>query len=154
MVDGERETWDLEYCVKKRWPHSQDPVRNNVELTIRLRNRIEHRYEAGLTVAATGFTQALVINFEEELVSHFGPTYSIAEYVHIPVSLSTLSREGVARLVAAQQQLPQKLKDFFVEYRSGVTPEVAADRRFEFRVEIVQKRTAKSDAESCGLSAS
>src|SRR5262245_9545797 len=39
-VDGERKSWDLEKCVRERWPLETDAVRKNLELTVRLRNRI------------------------------------------------------------------------------------------------------------------
>jgi hypothetical protein len=146
-VDGERKSWDLDKCVRERWPQETDPVRKNLELTVRLRNRIEHRYEAGLMVVAAGFTQALIINYEEEVVSQFGDDFTIAADVHLPISLSTFSREGVARLVAAQQDLPNRLKDFFVDFRASLGAELADDRRLEFRVEIVQKRSPTSDAD-------
>ena len=146
-VDGQRKTWELDQCIKERWPGEQDPVRQNLELTIRLRNKVEHRYEEGLIVTSTGFTQALIMNFEEEIVQEIGPELSIADLVHIPVSLATFSREGVARLMAAQAGLPRRLKEFFVDFRSSLAPEVAEDRRFEFRVDVVQKRSPKSEAD-------
>lgn len=146
-VDGERKTWTLERCLSQRWPDTLDPVRENLTLTIKLRNKIEHRYESGLMVSAAGFTQALMLNYEEELVGQFGSDYSIADRVHFPVALSTFSREGVARLVAVQESLPQRLRDFFVQYRSGLDEAVRDDRRFEFRIEILQKRSAQSEAD-------
>jgi hypothetical protein len=145
--DGERKSWDLERCVRERWTATNDPVRKNVEFTIRLRNRIEHRYQAGLMVVATGFTQALIINYEEEIVSQFGELCSIASEVHLPISLSTFSRDGLARLIAAQQALPGRLRDWIVDYRSGMDDEVLNDRRFEFRVEIIQKRAPAHEAD-------
>jgi hypothetical protein len=146
-VDGERKSWDLDRSLKERWPQESDAVRNNLEFTVRIRNRIEHRYEAGLMVVAAGFTQALIVNYEEEVVAQFGPDFSIADDVHLPISLSTFSREGVARLVAAQQELPTRLKDFFIDFRSALDADIANDRRFEFRVEIIQKRAPTSDAD-------
>lgn len=146
-VDGERKSWDLERCVRERWPNPSDPVRKNLELTLRLRNRIEHRYEAGLIVVAAGFTQALIINYEEEILAQFGDSYTIAADVHLPISLSTFSREGVARLIAAQQELPKRLRDFFVGFRSELDASITDDRRFEFRVEIIQKRAPRTDAD-------
>ena len=146
-VDGERKTWDLEKCVSERWPDARDPVRQNLTLTIKLRNKIEHRYEEGLVVTSAGFAQALLLNYEEEVVAQFGGEYSVADIVHLPVALSTFSREGVARLVAAQQALPKRLRDFFIDYRQSVDEDVRNDRRFEFRVELVQKRAPKSAAD-------
>lgn len=146
-IDGERRAWDLEQCTKMRWPDSKAPVRNNIELTIRLRNRVEHRYARGLMVAATGFCQSLVLNYEDEILETFGSEFSIAGLVHMPISLSTFTREGIASLIAAQERLPKKLKDFFIDYRAGLDESIANDRRFEFRIELVQKRAPKSEAD-------
>jgi hypothetical protein len=41
-VDGEPRTWDLAECVARRWDPNH-PVRKNLELTLALRHRIEHR---------------------------------------------------------------------------------------------------------------
>ncbi|MEV0772748.1 DUF3644 domain-containing protein [Nocardia salmonicida] len=146
-VDGEKKSWDLDRCVKERWPDDQHAVRKNLELTISLRNKIEHRFEKGLTVAAAGFCQSLIMNYEAELNEKFGASMSIAHLVHLPVSLSTFNEEGVKALVAAQQSLPKKLKDFFVEYRSGLDEDLKSDRRFEFRVELIQKRAPLDNAD-------
>lgn len=146
-IDGEPKTWDLAKCTRERWPNSNDPTRANLELTVALRNKVEHRYERGLQVAAYGFTQALTINLESELVTRFGTQYSIADRVHLPVSLSTFSREGAVALAKAQTRLPKRLRDFFIDYRAGLSEEVRTDRSFEFRVEIMQKRAPKSDAD-------
>lgn len=145
-VDGEPKSWELQRCVETRWGNINDPVRANLELTVRLRNKIEHRYERGLQIASYGFMQALMTNFEDELLT-FGPDYSIADRVHLPVALSTFSREGAAALAKAQMALPQRLRDFFIDYRGGLTEEVLSDREFEFRIEIMQKRAPASDAD-------
>jgi len=146
-VDGDKKSWDLEKCIVNRWPNDADPVRKNLELTVRLRNKIEHRWERGLMVASYGFTQALTINYEQEVVSEFGVEYSIADRVHLPVALSTFSREGVAAMAKAQQQLPKPLRDFFIDYRARLSDDVLSDKQFEFRIEIIQKRTPKSEAD-------
>ena len=146
-VDGQRRPWDLDRCIRERWGDPEDPVRQNLAFTMRLRDRIEHRYEAGLMVVATGFTQALIVNFEDELVGQLGEQFSIASEVQLPIALSTFSRDGLARLIAAQQALPAWLRDWIVEFRSEVGDEVQSDRRFEFRLEIVQKRAPLHDDE-------
>jgi Domain of unknown function (DUF3644) len=146
-VGGEKKTWDLEECMKHRWVQPGHPVRANLDLTVQLRNRIEHRYEGALMVASAGFTQSLLLNYEDEIVDRFGPSYTVGDKVHIPVALSTFTREGVAQLLRVQQSLPRKLTDFFVGFRSGIGEDVANDRRFEFRVEIVQKRSPKTTAD-------
>jgi hypothetical protein len=145
-VDGEPKSWELQRCIETRWIDINDPVRANLELTVRLRNKIEHRYERGLQIASYGFTQALMTNFEAELLT-LGADYSIADRVHLPVALSTFSREGAVALAKAQMSLPRRLRDFFIDYRGGLTDEVLSDRAFEFRIEILQKRAPASEAD-------
>jgi uncharacterized protein DUF3644 len=43
-VDGEPKRWELERCLAERWEDRTDPVRANLSLFIRLRNRLEHRH--------------------------------------------------------------------------------------------------------------
>lgn len=59
-VDGEPKTWDLAKCAEERWP-ADSPVRKNLELTIALRNKIEHRYQEAVAVATAGYAQALLL---------------------------------------------------------------------------------------------
>ncbi len=146
-VDGDAKSWDLTKSIKTRWPNSADPVRANLELTAALRNKVEHRYERGLQVISYGFTQALTLNLENELVGVFGARYSIADKVHLPVSLSAYTREGAAAMIAAQAKLPKRLRDWIIDYRSRLTEDVQTNKAFEFRIEITQKRAPKSEAD-------
>lgn len=146
-IDGEKKSWELQKCIEVRWPSTKEPVRQNLELTVQLRNKIEHRFERGLMVAASGFAQSLIMNFEAELIRSFGVAYSIADRVHIPVALSTFSREGAAAMASSQLLLPRRLRDFFIDYRSRLDEGVLNDQAFEMRIEIVQKRSPKTEAD-------
>ena len=53
-VDGEPKTWDLQKSVSKKWPDG-GPAGANLELTIALRNKIEHRYHEAVGVATAGY---------------------------------------------------------------------------------------------------
>jgi hypothetical protein len=44
-VDGEIKTWELERCLREAFPSDKDPVRANVEFFVKIRNKVEHRYE-------------------------------------------------------------------------------------------------------------
>ncbi|MGH8906534.1 MAG: DUF3644 domain-containing protein [Egibacteraceae bacterium] len=50
-----------------------------VELTIALRNKIEHRYSEGIDVASAGYAQTSLLNYEHELTSTFGDPHSLAD---------------------------------------------------------------------------
>ena len=100
----------------------EHPVRVNLELTAGLRDKVEHRYERGLQIVAYGFTQALTINFEKELVS-LRAEDSIADKVHLPISLSAFT-QGRGRNGRAQAQLPKRLRDWIIDYRAGLSDQV------------------------------
>lgn len=146
-VDGERKSWDLKKCVAYRWPDANDPVRGNLELTIQLRNKVEHRYEQALLIRSQGFCQSLVVNFEDEIVASFGSKHSIADQVSLPVSLMTLSDAGLLRPQEIRPSLPKHLDNFFVQFCSRLPDSVANDRRFELRLGVTLKVTPKSEAD-------
>jgi Protein of unknown function (DUF3644) len=77
-VDGEPKTWDLAKCVQTRWPNENDPVRRNLEFFVGLRNRIEHRYQEAIGLVVAGHAQAMILNFENELVESFGLAEGLA----------------------------------------------------------------------------
>jgi Protein of unknown function (DUF3644) len=61
-VDGEVKTWELARCVQEEFVDENDPVRRNIEFFIKLRNKVEHRYEKLLADAVAGKVQAHVLN--------------------------------------------------------------------------------------------
>jgi len=91
-VDGEPKTWDLAKCVKEKWPDA-GPVRKNLELSIGLRNKVEHRYHKAIDLAATGYAQAQLLNFEQELTATFGEKYSLGEQLRFPIFVGFRSEE-------------------------------------------------------------
>lgn len=73
-VDGQPKTWGLRKCVRERWPDEPSPVRANLEFFIKLRNMIEHRpvfTSVPIALAVAGHAQALLRNFEGEVVDQF-----------------------------------------------------------------------------------
>ncbi len=121
-VDGEPKAWELERCVKQRYPSSADPVRLNIELFVALRNKVEHRYEHNLKIVTGGKAQALVMNYEQELVAHFGLAFSIADRLRFPVSLQSLTPEGREQLRSAAARLPKGTRDFVAAFDAAIDP--------------------------------
>ena len=60
-------------ALQEAFPSGASAVRANVEFFVKIRNKIEHRYEQLLAAALAGKTQAHVLNFEETLTDWFGP---------------------------------------------------------------------------------
>lgn len=145
-VDGEPKTWELKRCVEERFPNG-GPVAKNLELTIGLRNKIEHRYHEATVASTSGYAQALLINFEEEVTSVFDPRYTLGEQLRFPIFVGSITGLGNARLEELRGQLPATTRDFLARFESALDPSIANDQRYEFRVALVPKIGAKADAD-------
>lgn len=145
-VDGEPKTWDLAKFVSEQWlPES--PIRKNLELTIGMRNKIEHRYEEATTIGTAGYAQALLLNFENLLVTWFGNAETLADALRFPIFVGTFTPEGARRIAAAQQNLPKKMRRFLADFEANLEPAVLNHEQYEFRVHLIQKTSPKTAAD-------
>ena len=67
--------------MKECWAAENDPVRANLALFIRLRNRLEHRHahtDEALRLNLAGHAHALLVNYESEPTDQFGGNRSLA----------------------------------------------------------------------------
>ena len=145
-VDGEPKTWELKRSVDERFPDG-GAVAKNLELTIGLRNKIEHRYHEATVASTSGYAQALLINFEEELTSAFDPKYTLGEQLRFPIFVGSITGLGKARLEELRDQLPTTTREFLARFESALDPGIANDQRYEFRVALVPKIGAKTEAD-------
>jgi len=148
-VDGEAKLWELQKSMAHRWPSTSDPVRANLDLFIKVRNRLEHRYastNASLLLALSGHAHALLVNYETELTQQFGTTHSLASELRVPLFIGSFTEEGEQALVDLRGQLPPDLQSFLTKFESGLDPAVSADPRFEFRLRTSLELASKSGA--------
>jgi hypothetical protein len=146
-IDGEPKTWDLAMCIGKKWP-AGGPIRTNLELTIGLRNKVEHRYHEAITSVTSGYAQALLINFENELTTVFGPEYSLGEQLRFPIFVGSITALGQAQLGTLRSQMPKGARDFLAKFESGLDASIINDHRYEFRVTLVPKLGSKTSADT------
>lgn len=144
-VDGEPTRWELAKSVEHRWGDPAEPVRANLDFFISLRNKIEHRYarrQEYLALALGGHSQALLLNYEEELTSQFGPRHSLATRLRFPVFIGTFTTEGEAAIRRLRSRLPKGLQRFIAHYHAGLASSTEQDRRFEFRMRVTLELAA------------
>lgn len=145
-VAGEYKRWELAKCVQERWTSNADPVRQNLEFFIGLRNRIEHRHaEASFSVAFGGQSQALLVNFEDELVSTFGSKYSLATVLRFPLFVGSFTEPGKQALLSLRDTLPADLKRFVTDFQAALPQGVVDDSRFELRLQVVLQQVQRQD---------
>jgi len=131
-IDGDKVTWDLSTSLKKVF-QDNDPIRKNIELFIKLRNKVEHRNLPALDQFILGECQALVINFESWLVGEFGKDKSIIDTMFIPIQLSS-SRRSLPK-----SKLENNVIDFVKDYRNILSAEVVNSQKYEFKAFFVPK---------------
>ncbi len=146
-VDGEVKTWELSKCLAISFPSGPNPVRANVEFFIKIRNKIEHRYDALLAIAIAGKAQAHVLNFEESLTDWFGTDEGLGDSLRFPVFVSSLTPDAVQVLKKTHQRLPRGITSFIREHDGVLPADVSGDWRYDFRVLLLPQTGPKSESD-------
>lgn len=149
-VDGDPKTWELARCVEERWPDPDEPVRKNLELTISLRNKIEHRFAPhtdAIEAAMAGYAQASLLNFESEITANFGPEHSLADQLRFPVFIGTFTHASAQKMKEAKLSLPTEVRSVIDHFQSDMNEDVILDTRYEFRVHLLQQLGPKTEAD-------
>lgn len=131
-IDGDRKAWELGESVKQIFDEN-DPIKRNIELFIKLRNKIEHRNLPGIDQELTGECQSLVLNFEGWLTSQYGDEFSLIETMFVPIQLTSAKR------ILPKTKNEQKVIEFIKGYRNILTPEVINSQQYSFKAFLVPK---------------
>lgn len=131
-IDGENKAWELGESVKHVFSEN-DPMRKNIELFIKLRNKLEHRNLPGIDPELTGECQALVLNFENWLIENYGDKFSLIDTMFVPIQLTS------ARRALTKTKTEQGVIQFIKDYRSILAPEVMNSQEFSFKAFLVPK---------------
>jgi hypothetical protein len=141
-IDGEPKRWELAKCVTHRW-QADDPIRRNIEFFIGLRNKLEHRYaskaDLALTAALGGHAQALLLNYEREIVAQFGVKASLATRLRFPVFIGSFTNAGEIALRQLRKSLPAPLRRFIAQHEAGLPAGIVDDDRYELRLRVVNE---------------
>jgi hypothetical protein len=147
LIDKEPKLWDVLRSAKERFPATNDPVRINLELFIALRNKVEHRYEHALRAVAGGRAHALVINFEQELVTKFGVKHSLADRLRFPLFLESITAPERKETVQAARAL-RAAQTVLAKFDAALDAEVVDDLRYDYRIRLVPILGPKSAADA------
>jgi len=131
-VDGEKKSWDLSRCIEEIFDE-HDPVRVNLELFTKLRNKVEHRNLPALDQEIVGESQALVLNFEHWIVTNFGRQYSLMDTMFVPIQLTSSVR------VLPKSKLEQNVVEFVKDFRNIIDSRVMNSQEYSFKAFLVPK---------------
>ena len=131
-IDGELKAWELGESVKHIFDEN-DPIRKNIELFVKLRNKLEHRNLPGVDPELIGECQALVLNFEDWLIEKYGNKYSLIDTMFVPIQLTS------SRRVLPKTKTEERVIQFIKDYRNILAPEIIQSQQFSFKAYLVPK---------------
>lgn len=132
-IDGDKKAWELSKCAAEIFDVA-DPVRKNIELFIKLRNKIEHRNLPALDKELVGESQALVLNFEDWLIKEFGEQYALMDTMFVPIQLT----RSIKRALPVSQD-EQSVIGFVKDYRGLLEAEVENSQQYSFKAYLIPK---------------
>ncbi len=122
----------MQKCLNEIFDEN-NPIRKNIELFIRLRNKIEHRNLPGLDPELVGESQALVLNFEEWIAQEFGEKYSLLETIFVPIQLTSAQRS------LPKTKIEENVLKFIQTYRNVLETNVINSLKYTFKAYLVPK---------------
>jgi len=140
-IDGEKRAWELRTCISK-YGKLNEGEKANLELFIKLRNKIEHRHieKKELDVLLFGECQALLYNYETLLIELFGQEYALNENIVYSLQFSTLRQKEQIR--ASKRALSADLVDlkkFIDVYRTSLPDQVFNSQSYSVKLIQVPK---------------
>jgi hypothetical protein len=125
-----------------------DPIRKNVEFFLGLRHKIEHRYDRDVAALVAGKTQALVLNYEKEIVRLFTESEGLADELRLPIFVSSITDDAVEAIKQVRSRVPRAVLDYVQDQDAAVDPIVAADSSYEFRLYLIPHTGPASEADA------
>lgn len=134
MVDGEKKAWQLDKCLQEHFESDvENPVRKNLELFVRLRNRIEHRNLKGVDSELYGESQALLQNYNKYLKEFFGEKENISECFFIPINFNP------HHITMPESKKEKDVIKFIKEYRNSLNTDIRNSQEYQFKVYLIPK---------------
>jgi len=139
-INGDYKTWELDECLKQFYGGDTPAVRKNLEFFIELRNKIEHRFAPELDTEIFGECQALLINFENLLVSEFGEKHALSTALPFALQFSkSITQNQIKAMRGASRQHSQSIRKFVTEFRSSLGDDVLMSENYSFKVFLIPK---------------
>ncbi len=141
IIDGERKAWELKSCIKE-YGNLSEPVRENLEFFIGLRNKIEHRNvtESEVDVLIFGECQSLLYNYENLLIEIFGEEYALNENLAFSLQFSSMrtdeQKQANKKVLSTDARA---IKSYIDNYRTSLVDDVYNAQEYSIKVIQIPK---------------
>lgn len=123
------------------------PIRKNVEFFLGLRHKVEHRHDRDVAALVAGKAQAILLNYERELVRMFGRVEGLADELRFPVFVGSITEDAVQALKDVRARAPRPILDYIEDYDAALDPDIVDDSAYDFRVVLIPQQGPKSEAD-------
>lgn len=137
--------WSLEECLDCKDCPLDPIVKKNLKFLIGIRNEIEHQMTSRIDDQLSAKFQAAAMNFNAAIKKLFDPRFSLDTEQAFSIQFSAIAEETAKELLV-QQDLPQNIHSYIVQFENGMTQEEYDDPRFSYRVAFVRKTTNSKTA--------
>lgn len=137
--------WSLEECLDCKDCPLDEMVKKNLKFLIGIRNEIEHQMTTRIDDHLIAKFQAAALNFNSAIKKLFDPRYSLDTEQAFSIQFSAIAEESAKELLV-QQDLPQNIQSYIVQFENGLSQEEYNDPRFSYRVAFVRKTTNSKSA--------
>lgn len=155
IADNEKKAWDLKKCINHYNESEPNNLLNeaiiaNIKFFIDIRNKIEHKYWDGSELDAMlfGERQALLLNYENLLISMFGSEYSLNCCLAFALQFSQFRShsQNIARSRILSKDM-EDIKRYIEKYRSCLSQDTFDSQEFSVKLLQVPKvsNTSRND---------
>lgn len=139
-IDGDFKGWELSTCLTTFYGDEASAVKENLNLFIGLRNKIEHRTLPALDLTIFGECQAMLLNFEDMLFQQFGPEYALSDSLALALQFSHLrDSEQTLAIRKLHEPLAADIAEYINSFRSGLSDDIRSSLAFSYRVYLIPK---------------
>lgn len=139
-IDGEKKYISLKACCDLYWGEYTTPERENLNLLIGLRNRIEHKDLPHLDLLVAGYCLSSLSNFEDILSQEFGQEHSLMVNLAIALQLtkSSIAQQDAA-LKAFQKENYKVVREYIKQFSEKLDMSIADSQHFRLNVFLIPK---------------
>lgn len=138
LIDGDYKYWELQACVTNYFKGQITPETENLNLLIKLRNKIEHRFIPALDFSMSGYFQSALLNFEKVIVKEFGHYFALGQnHLALALQLSEYSSQQQEVLKKIQSEHYDDVREYIDKFRETLPDEILISSNFCFRAFLV-----------------
>jgi len=130
--------WSLDDCLDCQQCPLDEIVKKNLRFLIGIRNEIEHQMTSRIDDQLSAKFQATALNFNTSIKKLFGTRYSLDQEQTFSIQFAGISEDTTKELLV-QQDLPQHIRSYIVQFEDGLSQKEYDDPRFSYRVAFVRK---------------